>query len=76
MQFVTGKTLKPDEINHEPDRFCRLPEVRHLTGLSRASIYALGARGEFPRQYLIGVRTAAWSEREIQGWIAGRKTRG
>jgi prophage regulatory protein len=50
----------------------RLPEVRQRTGLSRSSIYALAARGEFPRPISLGRRSVAWVDAEISQWVSDR----
>jgi prophage regulatory protein len=50
----------------------RLPEVKQRTGLSRSSIYALAARGEFPRPISLGRRSVAWVASEISRWIEAR----
>lgn len=54
------------------NRFLRLPEVKHLTGLSKSSIYAQIAEKSFPRQIPLGSRTVVWLESDIQKWIAGQ----
>ncbi len=36
------------------ERFLRLPEVMHLCGLSRSTIYELIRKGEFPPQVSLG----------------------
>ena len=53
------------------DRFLRLKEVADVTGLSRSQIYALVARGEFPRQRKLGKRSSGWRESEVTVWIEG-----
>jgi prophage regulatory protein len=50
----------------------RLPDVKRLTGLSRSSIYALAARGEFPRPISLGRRSVAWVDAEISQWVSDR----
>ncbi len=50
----------------------RLPEVKTRTGLSRSMIYALAARGEFPKPISLGRRSVAWVEDEIVQWILQR----
>ena len=52
--------LKQDE------RFLRLPEVKHITALSRAHIYLLISKDEFPKQYKLGQRAAGWLSRKRQ----------
>jgi len=52
------------------ERLLRLPEVKHLTGLSKSSIYAMISENSFPRQIPLGSRTVVWLESDIQKWIA------
>ena len=52
------------------DRFLRLPEVKYITALSRAHIYLLISKGEFPKQYKLGERAAGWLESEILDWMS------
>jgi prophage regulatory protein len=55
------------------DRYIRLPEVQHLTGLSKAQIYALISQAQFPRQIKLGtgnkVRSSAWVESQVRQWM-------
>jgi prophage regulatory protein len=60
-----------DQAIDEPG-FLRLPEVMRLTGLSRSTIYAMMARGEFPAQIKIGARAVAWWGPDIKRWILAR----
>lgn len=50
----------------------RLPEVRKITGLSRAGIYKAMAAGTFPTQIPIGDRAVAWIEDEVHDWRDAR----
>ena len=50
----------------------RLPEVKQRCGLSRSSIYARIARGEFPRFIRLGANSVGWNAAEIDRWIADR----
>ena len=50
----------------------RLPEVRKITGLSRAGIYKAMTAGTFPTQIPIGDRAVAWIEDEIFDWRDAR----
>ncbi len=55
-------------------RIVRLKEVQCMTGLSRSTIYAQIARGNFPKQIrLIGARSVGWHERAIIKWIESRQ---
>jgi prophage regulatory protein len=57
------------------DRFLRLPDVRRVTGLSRATIYRKIAANEFPRQRALGERASGWLYSEVQAWITNRAQR-
>jgi prophage regulatory protein len=59
-------------------RFLRLPEVKHLTGLSKSTIYARIAEGTCPKQVPLGPRLVVWVDSDIQNWIADQvsKARG
>jgi len=50
----------------------RLPQVKRRTALSRSSIYAKIARGEFPPPINLGTRAVAWLDDEITKWISDR----
>ena len=52
----------------DPMRFLRLKEVQRLTGLPRSTIYEMVNAGEFPRQFRISKRIAAWLASEIAAW--------
>jgi prophage regulatory protein len=54
------------------DALLRLETVRERTGLSRSTLYALVARGEFPRQVNLGARSVGWIQSEVEGWIQER----
>lgn len=62
------------------ERFLRLPEVKHLTGLSRTVMYGLIADDEFPRPYRIGSkalgRASGWKYSEVMAWINSRPVAG
>lgn len=54
-------------------RILRLKEVIRATGLSRSTIYAEIAKGNFPRQIrLTGNRRVGWFESSINQWIESR----
>ncbi|EOV9625514.1 helix-turn-helix transcriptional regulator [Cronobacter sakazakii] len=54
------------------ERFIRLPEVMHLCGLSRSTIYDLISRESFPKQVSLGGKNVAWAHSEITAWMADR----
>lgn len=53
------------------ERFLRLPEVMHLCGLSRSTIYDLISRNAFPQQVSLGGKNVAWLHSEIIAWMSG-----
>jgi prophage regulatory protein len=53
-------------------RFLRRIEVEHLTGLSRATIFAHVAAGSFPKPIKISANKNAWLESEVYAWMAAR----
>ena len=58
--------------SENPPCFLRLPQVKQRTALSRSSIYAKIARGEFPPPISLGARAVAWLDDEITKWISDR----
>ncbi len=45
-----------------------------MTGLSRSTIYALIASGNFPKQIkLTGARSVGWHEHAVIQWIESRQ---
>jgi prophage regulatory protein len=54
------------------ERFLRLLAVKDRVALSRSTIYAKIAKGEFPRPVDLGGRIVAWKESEIEAWMQER----
>lgn len=54
------------------DPLLRLPDVEAATGFKRSHIYALMARGDFPKTVRIGTNAVAWRQSDIAAWIAAR----
>ncbi|MBM6445296.1 AlpA family transcriptional regulator [Pseudomonas sp. MIL9] len=52
------------------DRFMRLDEVLHITGLGRNTIYRRIREGTFPKQIRIGPNSVAWRQSAIAKWMA------
>ena len=50
----------------------RRPQVESRTGLSRSSLYALIASGQFPAPIRLTANTVGWLENDIERWIAQR----
>jgi prophage regulatory protein len=49
-------------------RLLKLPEVIHLTGKSRSSIYVAMRQGTFPAPKKIGQKAIAWTTDSIRQW--------
>lgn len=54
------------------EKHYRRTEIEDLTGLSRSTIYALMAQGEFPRPIRLAPRAVGWPESKISEWLAAR----
>jgi len=54
------------------DRFIRLPEVLHVTGVGRSTLFSMIAANQFPRQIKISTRCSAWLESAVLGWCRDR----
>ena len=52
-----------------PRRLLTLAQVMERTGLSRALIYDLMAKGLFPRCVRVGARAVRWWEDELEDWM-------
>ena len=50
----------------------RLPVVMARTGLSRSTIYAKVAAGEFPEPISLGARAVGWISDEVEAWLIAR----
>jgi prophage regulatory protein len=53
-------------------KMLRLPEVMEATGLSRATVYRLERKGEFPKRRRLGVNSVGWVEAEVTTWMQRR----
>ena len=53
-------------------RLLRLADVTLATGLSRARIYDLEKKGDFPPRRKLSERAVAWNQIEIIEWINSR----
>ncbi len=57
-----------------PKRLLRRRDVQGVTGLSRSVMYALMAKGHFPKAISLvpGGRCVAWDADEIEAWVNSR----
>lgn len=51
-----------------PLRFIKLSGVKALTTLSTSEIYRRIAAGRFPKQVMLGPKSAVWIEAEVVAW--------
>lgn len=67
------QTNNQERAATEPlDKHHRRPAVEAFTGLSRSSIYALMAQGEFPLPVRLTGKAVAWPESALKAWLASR----
>ncbi len=68
MQSLSRSTNnEEDQVN---ERIIRLPEVKHLTGLSRTTIYSSMTKNQFPKSIQLGNgRMVGWTLSSIENWI-------
>ena len=55
------------------ERILKRPEVEARTALSRSTLYAMMAEGQFPKPVKLGARAVGWVESEIAAWLESRK---
>ena len=75
------QTRSPSRPTAQPspiaDPLLRMRPVLEATGIPcKSTVYAMMARGEFPRPVRIGARAVAWRASAIDEWIASRPTVG
>lgn len=58
--------------NEHPRKFIKLREVKALTTLSTSELYRRIAAGTFPRQVMLGPKSAVWIEAEVMAWCDER----
>ncbi|MVW90087.1 AlpA family phage regulatory protein [Pseudomonas sp. PB101] len=62
------QTEQSSAQSERPLRFIKLAEVKVLTTLSTSEIYRRIAAGRFPKQVMLGPKSAVWIEAEILAW--------
>ena len=57
-------------------RAIRLPEVVHLTGLSRPSVWRfVKTEPGFPQPFKLSEAITCWDEQEVLDWIESKKAK-
>lgn len=66
-----GSVLQsPSARDYAPlNRFMRVEEVLHVTGMSCSTLYRKIGSGTFPRQVALGANMVAWRESEVSDWL-------
>lgn len=64
--------VQPDATRTGRDRLLKLPEVEHIAGIKKSTIYALMAEGNFPQRVRITRRLSVWPESEVFEWVNAR----
>jgi len=64
MSINTGNELQSNSL-----RLIRLASVISATGLPRSTLYKMMKCEKFPKNVMIGERSVAWVESEIEDWI-------
>jgi prophage regulatory protein len=54
------------------DPIIRCKQLKEVTGLSKATVYRLIQRGEFPRPLQLSQGAVGWPASAIREWRAGR----
>ena len=50
----------------------RLPDVIHMVGMSRPSVYRMVKAGTFPQQVTLSPGTVGWIRSEVEAWLEKR----
>ncbi|QTT91437.1 AlpA family transcriptional regulator [Pseudomonas chlororaphis] len=65
---IRKQTEQSSAQPERPLRFIKLGEVKVLTTLSTSEIYRRIAAGRFPKQVMLGPKSAVWIEAEVIAW--------
>jgi prophage regulatory protein len=60
------------QASEEPPRFLPPPVVTDRTSLSRTTLWRMVRAGEFPKPIAVSPGRVAWSEAEVNAWMAAR----
>src|SRR5438094_933184 len=75
MKFALGKkpTSEPTTTTETAPQLLRIREVMRRVGLSRATIYRMEMKREFPRRVRISAGSVGWRSSDIDAFIDSRK---
>jgi len=63
-----------EHLFRESDRIIDFAELTHMIRISKAHLYRLEHRGEFPQRIKIGQRRVGWSFNEVNQWVEEQKS--
>lgn len=66
---VTPQPLQALEVR---DALLKLQTVQAATALSKSSIYAKMANGQFPQAVRLGARCTRWRAGDVSAWLAAQ----
>jgi prophage regulatory protein len=55
-------------------RTIRRQQLREMVPLADSTIYEMEQRGDFPRRFALSPRCVVWDLREVEGWLASRRS--
>lgn len=56
------------------ERFIRMPELEHLTGYKKSTIYQLIRENRFPDRVKLSRSASVWKLSEVNAWLHGEFT--
>ena len=63
---------RPIRASDRPLRFLRMRDLVEMTHLSKSTLYAMHAQGQFPKCVRLSERTTVWVESEVVDWMTAR----
>jgi prophage regulatory protein len=69
---TAAQIRKPTNAAVAIHKALRCPKVLERTGLSKTHLYRLVQRGDFPAPHKLSERVSAWSEEDVDSWLAAR----
>ena len=70
MQYRINSDDQPGQVNCQPLRILRFPEVVRKTGISRTGVYEKLRTGEFPEPVSLGERAIGFVEGEVDCYLS------
>ncbi len=67
-----GLTMTTPTLNAQQERFIRIKEVTHLTGIPRPTVYYMMEKGLFPKQISLSGKSVAWQLSSVLAFMQER----